>query len=100
MVRHIPFSCWFLPTRISLITCSAGLYYVGPTTCVAGTTCVYFNAYYSQVCPRIDGFKIIRGVRRLVTNYVLVLNMRMNNLGAGICYGGALEVARLLTLRF
>jgi acetylxylan esterase len=28
-----------------------GVYWTGPTSCVAGTTCVYSNAYYSQCLP-------------------------------------------------
>lgn len=40
----------------------AGLGWTGPTACVSGTTCVYQNPYYSQVCI-IFCINRVRGVK-------------------------------------
>ena len=34
-----------------------GIGWTGPTACVSGTSCVYQNAYYSQVC---SAFELVR----------------------------------------
>jgi hypothetical protein len=65
--------------RLTVI-CSGGIYWTGSGTCVSGTTCVYNNAYYSQVFPTLDIYSL-----QNMTNDLRVLTALGRPLGNYCC---------------